>query len=138
MKKILILITLGILIQGCSSLPEGKKVLAPMFERDWRNDSNRDSVSQDYYKGRPVYVKAAVYKHFQEGGDLIDDHTVHLNMGRENLSVVDLVYGKKSVKIPRASKKIQAKPTSRKKKAPYVEPKHEREFIGIGGIHDRY
>ena len=107
--------------------------MAPMFERDWRNNPNRDSVSQDYYKGRPVYVKAAVYKHFQEGGDLIDDHTVHLNMGRENLSVVDLVYGKKS------AQKVKAKPVSKKTKTPsFVAPKPEREFIGIGGIHDRY
>ena len=88
MKINLFLILLWLAASSCSSLPGGKKTLKPMFAGEAKPNGNT------YHQGRPIYVKAVIYKHFAEDGNIVDDHFIYLNMGRERLSLKELIHAK--------------------------------------------
>jgi len=90
MKTNTILFLLIAFLASCSSLPKGSNILGPMFEKNGALDL-KDGRSSDLNKGRPIYIKAVAYKHFLKSGDIRDDHFIYLNIGRENLSLKDLL-----------------------------------------------
>jgi hypothetical protein len=73
---------------GCATVPNGELQLGPKIVQDMQESRIGTKAIN---KGRPVYIEARSYPQVLESGDIWLGGPVMLNLGREDLSLDDLV-----------------------------------------------
>lgn len=77
-----------LLMSSCAlTAPDGVKQLSKAIEEDRLKESQ---TYQDVYVGRPKFIKIRAYTRV-EGGHIFEDHWIHLQIGRENLKIKELI-----------------------------------------------
>ena len=74
---------------GCVSVPSGTLQLAPGIAADMK--SQREGNLTSLSRGRPVYIEAFAYPQMLETGDILAGGQILLNLGREELSLDQIV-----------------------------------------------
>jgi hypothetical protein len=87
MKPLFAILSMTLLLNACAlSAPDGEKQLEKIIEADKR----QDGVDRDAFAGRPRFLKVRSYKQIYNG-DIHSEHWIFVQVGRENLSIEDLV-----------------------------------------------
>jgi hypothetical protein len=71
-------------------LPEGEKKLQEMVDEDQKN-AKTVPEKKEMYKGRPIFIKAAAYPQVMPDGDIFAGGDLILSIGREDLSIEDVL-----------------------------------------------
>ena len=104
MLKNSILIVLVFVLSSCASIPKGERALIEKVELDAKSQLIKESQIPDIQLGRPKFVRAYAYPQLIDGEDLFEGGFVNLFVGRETLSLEDLLKEdaeEKSEDVPR-------------------------------------
>jgi len=108
MSKNNIIIIIFLALASCTTIPPGEKSLIQKVERDAKGQVIKGSNIPDIQLGRPKFVRAYAYPQLIDGEDLFEGGFVNLYVGRETLSLEDLlkdedVEVKDDISIPKAN-----------------------------------
>ena len=82
-----------LLLYGCVTLPDGDLQLAPRLVKDRR--SQRET-GESLKCGRPLFVEVQCYPRLATTGDLLGQGTILMNIGREVVSLDEVLDTKKA------------------------------------------
>jgi hypothetical protein len=121
-RAVLCLVTA--MFSGCATIPEGELQLGPKIAEDMKNQGAGGAAGLS--RGRPVYLESYAYPQMLETGDIWAGGPILVYLGREELSLDQVVgdLGRGSANpaqagAPAASKTVERK--SKKSKKPALE-----------------
>lgn len=117
-RAVLCLVTA--MLYGCATIPEGELQLGPKIAEDMKNQSASGAAGLS--RGRPVYLESYAYPQMLETGDIWAGGPILVYLGREELSLDQVVgdLGRGNATPAQAgapSKTAEKKPKKNKKPA---------------------
>lgn len=82
------LLACSLTLAACISVPKGELQLGPQITSDMQSGTKNAS---HIGKGRPIYVEARSYPQILESGDIWAGGTLMVNIGREDLSLDEVI-----------------------------------------------
>ena len=115
-----VLALLTALMAGCVSIPTGELQIGPKIAADMK--SQNQAGTQSLSRGRPVYLEAQAYPQMLETGDIWAGGQILVYLGREELSLDQVVgdlgsKGEAEAPAPAAEVKASAKKVKMSKKS---------------------
>jgi hypothetical protein len=80
----------SVMLPGCATIPEGELQLGPKIARDMKD---RRGGAPSPAEGRPLYAEVFAYPQMLLTGDILAGGTLLLCIGREDLSLEEIVIG---------------------------------------------
>jgi len=87
-KKALAAIVAAMIVTSCVTVPDGELQMAPRMVEDFKGQRE---TPESLKWGRPMYVEVQAYPILAHSGDIVVRSTVLMNVGREVMSLEDLV-----------------------------------------------